>query len=190
MALFDRLSRVVRAELNYAKNQSVNPEQEVDRAISMLQDAVIKTRLALITAPTEYADILKRNLIDLETKLTNAQVRRAEFVARIKETNVNQQLQKAVGRLGTLERMEEKVWEMESHFQAIGELTGHDLEQQFAMLESGSDVDEELAAMKAQLMGSSVSQQTLPTEGETEFSQPNAAVDAELESLRSQLKNM
>jgi hypothetical protein len=49
----------------------------------MLQDAVIKTRLEIVAAPAEHVDILKRNLIDLETELTDAQVKRDKLVTRI-----------------------------------------------------------------------------------------------------------
>jgi phage shock protein A len=83
MGLFQRLNRVLRAEINYAKTQSINSVEEINRAISMLQDAVIKTRLEIVAAPAEHADILKRNLIDLETELTDAQVKRDKLVTRI-----------------------------------------------------------------------------------------------------------
>jgi len=61
-----------------------------------------------------------------------------------------EQLQSTVGRLGTnsdsFERMEEKVLMQEARAQSAAELVGADLESQFAALESGSDVDDELAA--------------------------------------------
>ncbi len=196
MGLFQRLSQVVKAEINYVKSQSTNPEEEIDRAIRILQDAVTKTRLALIAAPTEHADTLKRNLIGLETKLTNAQMKRTELVARIKQAKANEQLQNAVGRLGAstamgaYERMEEAVLRMEASSQAAYELMGNDLEQQFALLESGSDVDDELAAMKAQLLGSSLPQQSSLDPEEKTTSSSDLAVELELEALRKQLDNI
>ncbi|MDY6940542.1 MAG: PspA/IM30 family protein, partial [Cyanobacteriota bacterium] len=63
---------------------------------------------------------------------------------------------------------------------------GSDLESQFAQLEAGSDVDDELLAMKAQLSGGSVSQPALEA-SKTPAEEP---VDAELEELRSQLKDL
>ncbi len=67
------------------------------------------------------------------------------------------------------------------------------MESHFAQLESGSDVDDELAALKAGLLtGSSPSQaQLLGTQTITPASSPaapkDAAVDAELEDLKRQL---
>jgi phage shock protein A len=88
--------------------------------------------------------------------------------------------------------MEEKVLELEARSTAAAELTGNDLENQFARLESGSDVDDELAAMKAQLTGSSTTQAQLPAANPTTSSTPksNSAVDNELEDLKKQLDNL
>ena len=125
MSLFERLSRVARAEASYAKSQSVSPGQEVDRTIGMLQDAVIKTRLAIASAPSGQAEELKRNLADLETKLASTKAKRDELVTRMNEVRANQALQDKTGHLGTssamsaFERMEEKVREMEVRSQAL-----------------------------------------------------------------------
>jgi phage shock protein A len=99
-----------------------------------------------------------------------------------------EQLQSQVSSLNTsssmaaFERMEEKVLEAEARSQAAGELAGVDLESQFAMLESGSDVEDELAAMKAQMIPPPDRQTMLPP-----TPSPNADVDAELEQLRREL---
>src|SRR4028118_1471811 len=256
MGLFDRLSRVVRANLNDMVSKAEDPEKILEQAITDMQEDLVQLRQAVARAiatqkrteqqhnknQTEannwtqraqlalqkgdenlarealtrkkanaeaaatlkgqldqqltQVDTLKRNLIALESKISEAKTKKDMLKARVSAAKANEQLQGAVGRLGTssamgaFERMEEKVLEMEARSQAIGELTGNDLEQQFAQLESGSDVDDELAAMKAQLTGGSVSQPVLPAGKETKSSQPDAVVDAELESLRSQLKNM
>jgi phage shock protein A len=92
--------------------------------------------------------------------------------------------------MAAFERMEDKILEMEARSQASYELAGNELEQQFKMLESGSDVDEELAAMKAQLAGGSVSQPTLPAGEEKKAASADPAVDAELEALRKQIDNL
>jgi len=63
-------------------------------------------------------------------------------------------------------------------------LAGMGEDNQWAALESGSDVDDELAAMKAQLSGSSPTQQVLPA---SDSSPTDSAVDSELEELRRQL---
>jgi phage shock protein A len=83
----------------------------------------------------------------------------------------------------------------EARAQSAGELAGHDLESQFAQLESSSGVDDELAALKAQitLPGSEpTSQPRLPEQTDTNQPKQNKSepVDSELESLRKELDNM
>jgi phage shock protein A len=257
MGLFDRLSRVVRANLNDMVSKAEDPEKVLEQAVTDMQEDLVQLRQAVARAiasqkrteqqynknqseannwqqraqlalqkgdenlarealtrrkanaeaagtlkgqldqQTTQVDTLKRNLIALEGKISEAKTKKDMLKARVSAAKANEQLQSAVGRLGTgsamgaFERMEDKVLEIEARSQALGELGGNDLESQFAMLESGSDVDDELAAMKANMLeGGSVSQPVLPAGGETKSSQPDAAVDAELESLRSQLKNM
>jgi phage shock protein A len=51
-------------------------------------------------------------------------------------------------------------------------------------------VDDELAAMKAQLAGGSVSQGALPESQEKAASPSEAEVDDELEALRKQIDNL
>ena len=103
--------------------------------------------------------------------------------------------------MGAFERMEEKVLQMEARGQAAAEIAGADLESQFAALESGGDVDDELEAMKAQLLSGSSTNQALPagapasaSGGAPATSTPaapkDAAVDAELEDLKRQLDQL
>lgn len=153
-------------------------------------------------------DTLKKSLIALESKISEAKTKKDMLGARMKAAKANQQLQEQVGNLSNsnamsaFERMEEKVTEMEATGQAAAELAGEGggIEDQFAQLESGSDVDDELAAMKAQLSGSSQNQQALPeseqpstSEASTESQTANqdaasdSEMDAELEALRKQL---
>lgn len=96
MGLFERVSRVARAEANYAKSQSVTPEGEMERTIGMLQDAVIKTRLAIAKTPPDQAGSLRLTLITLETKLLNARKRRNELMHRVMEVRL-QEFNKLVG---------------------------------------------------------------------------------------------
>jgi phage shock protein A len=119
------------------------------------------------------------------------------FVARSRAAKANEEIQKTLGSIDTsssmsaFERMEEKVMQIEARSQAIGEITGSDMERQFAALESGSDVDDELALLKAQMSGGA-----LPGTASSQPSLPQAttvrdsAVDAELEELRSKLKEL
>lgn len=146
-------------------------------------------------------DALKQNLVALETKISEARSKKDMLKARASAAKANEQLQNTMGQLNTsssleaFERMEEKISMMESRSKAAAELAGTDLESQFAALESG-DVDDELAAMKAEMLaGASANQGQLP-EGKVDESTPQGSapedveIDEELEELRAQIDNL
>jgi phage shock protein A len=143
---------------------------------------------------------LKRNLIGLESKISEAKTKKDMLKARISAAKAQEQLNNTIGSLNTgssmaaFDRMEEKVLQIEARAGASAELAagGSNLEEQFRLLEGGGDVDDELAQMKAQLAGGSVSQPQLPASGKTAAatSGSGTVVDAELEELRSQLNKM
>ena len=256
MGLFDRLSRVVRANLNDMVSKAEDPEKILEQAIVDMQEDLVQLRQAVAGAiatqkrteqqynknqseannwqqraqlaltkgdenlarealtrkkansdtaaqlknqldtQVTQVDTLKRNLIALESKISEAKTKKDMLKSRAAAAKANEQLQSTISSLNTggsmaaFERMEDKVLMMEARSQSAAELAGADLESQFAMLESGSDVDDELAAMKAQLTGGSVSQQALPAGEEKKAPASNSAVDAELESLRKQIDNL
>jgi len=256
MGLFDRLSRVVRANLNDMVSKAEDPEKILEQAIIDMQEDLIQLRQAVARAiatqkrteqqynknqseannwqnraqlalskgdenlareallrkkavaeaaatqktmldqQTTQVDSLKKNLIALESKISEAKTKKDMLKSRAAAAKANEQLQGTIGRLGTgsamaaFERMEDKVLELEARSQAGYELAGNNLEAQFAQLEGGSDVDDELAQMKAQLTGGSVSQQALPASQEKASPSSNSAVDAELEALRKQIDNL
>jgi phage shock protein A len=256
MGLFDRLSRVVRANLNDMVSKAEDPEKILEQAIIDMQEDLIQLRQAVARAiatqkrteqqynknqseantwqqraqlalqkgdedlarealvrrksnmeaaatqktmldqQTTQVDTLKRNLIALESKISEAKTKKDMLKARASAAKANEQLQSTIGRLGTssamgaFERMEDKVLEMEARSQAAHELTGNNLDEQFRMLESGSDVDDELAAMKAQLTGGSVSQQALPASQQNTSPAAKSEVDDELEALRKQIDTL
>jgi len=211
MGLFDRLSRVVRANLNDMVSKAEDPEKMLEQAVSDMQEDLVQVRQAVARAIaeqrqteqkyskdqsegkkdfTETAAILKnqldqqtvqveslrKNLIALESKISEAKTKKNMLVARSRAAKANEELQKTLGSIntsssvGAFERMEAKVIELEATSQAYGELGGIGIENQFAALESGSDVDDELAMLKAQMSGGALppsttsSQPTLPQE--------------------------
>lgn len=256
MGLFDRLSRVVRANLNDMVSKAEDPEKVLEQAIIDMQEDLVQLRQAVARAiaaqkrteqqynknqaeannwqkraqlaltkgdenlarealmrkktnadtaaalkqqldqQTTQVDTLKNNLIALESKISEAKTKKDMLKARAKAAKANEQLQSTIGSLGTgsamaaFDRMEEKVMELEASSQAAGELGGVGLEQQFAQLEAGSGVDDELEAMKAQIAGASPSQEALPPSQKQSSSPSDSVVDAELEELRSQLNKM
>ncbi|MEM9003724.1 MAG: PspA/IM30 family protein [Cyanobacteria bacterium P01_F01_bin.86] len=256
MGLFDRVSRVIRSNLNAAVSSAEDPEKILDQTIVDMQEDLVQMRQAVAKAiasqkrvQQQYeraqsesntwhqraqlalqkgdeslarealtrkksqaetanslktqldtqlvqVDQLKKNLIGLESKIAEAKTKKEMLKARVSAAKANEQLQKTMGSLGTssamgaFERMEEKVLMMEAKSQAAAELAGADLESQFAALEAGGDVDAELAAMKAQLSGASADQGQLPAADEPVAAPKDAAVDAELEALKTQLDNL
>ncbi|AFZ57056.1 PspA/IM30 family protein [Anabaena cylindrica FACHB-243] len=144
-------------------------------------------------------DSLKRNLIQLESKISEAKTKKEMLKARITTAKAQEQLQGMVSGMNTssamsaFERMEEKVMIQEARAQSMGELAGADLESQFARLESGSDVDDELAALKASLAPAPAPIAELPPSQPTSTAKPVETaepVDSELEALRKQLDQM
>lgn len=256
MGLFDRLSRVVRANLNDVVSKAEDPEKILEQAIIDMQEDLVQLRQAVagaiatqkrteqqynknqseannwqqraqlaltkgdenlarealtrkkansdtaaqlksqLDSQVGQVDTLKRNLIALESKISEAKTKKDMLKSRAAAAKANEQLQSTINGLNTggsmaaFERMEDKVLMMEAKSQSAAELAGSNLESQFAILESGSDVEDELAAMKAQLPGASPSQPALPASEEKKAPAPDSAVDAELESLRKQIDNL
>ncbi len=248
MGFFDRLTRVIRANLNSLVGQAEDPEKILEQAVADMEDDLIKMRqsvaqaiatqkrterqcsqaqstseewfrraqLALqkgddplareaLTRRQSYQETatalqgqidqhrqivvrLKQNMVTLENKLSEAKTKKDMYIARARSAKASQQLNGLINGLNSdssmaaFERMEEKVLELEAQSEAIAELGSSDLENQFKALEGGSTVDDELAAMKAQLAGAdsaSLPAGASPTKADE--------VDAELEQLRSRL---
>ncbi|MBW4489188.1 MAG: PspA/IM30 family protein [Trichocoleus desertorum ATA4-8-CV12] len=111
---------------------------------------------------------LKQNMLALESKISEAKTKKDLYIARARSAKASQQINDMLGRVGTgsamsaFERMEEKVLQLEAQSEAIAELGTDDLEKKFASLEGGDTVDEELAAMKAQLLSGTENTAKLP----------------------------
>ncbi|MBE9106053.1 PspA/IM30 family protein, partial [Nostoc cf. edaphicum LEGE 07299] len=160
-------------------------------------DTSTALKASLDTQSTQV-ETLKRNLIQLESKISEAKTKKEMLRARITTAKAQEQLQGMVRGMNTssamaaFERMEEKVLIQESRAQALGELAGENLESQFAQLEGSSDVDDELAALKAQMLPPAApqNQAQLPPQQESTAPKSNEVVDAELDSLRKQLDQL
>lgn len=253
MGLFDRLSRVVRANLNDLVSKAEDPEKVLEQAVIDMQEDQVQLRQAVAQAiaaqkrtqqqyennqseankwqqraqlalskgdeglarealqrkksyvetagmlkqqldqQNSQVEQLKRNLIALESKISEAKTKKDMYKARLRAAQANKQLQDQLGGMNTggaasaFERMEDKMMALEAESQAGFELAGAGVEEQFRALESGSDVDDELLAMKAQLTGSSPKQEALPQSQQPQDSPRDEVVDAELEALRAQL---
>ena len=140
-------------------------------------------------------DQLKKSLVQLESKIAEAKTKKDMLKARAQAAQAQEQLQSAVGNLGTnsamaaFEQMEEKVQALEARSQAAAELAGADLESQFAALEGAPEVDSELEALKGKLSGSA-SAPSLPAGGEGVQPVKVSEVDTELEELRRSIDKL
>ncbi|MBW4591845.1 MAG: PspA/IM30 family protein [Brasilonema angustatum HA4187-MV1] len=257
MGLFDRMKRVVSANLNDLVSKAEDPEKMLEQAVLEMQEDLVQLKQGVAQAiaaqkrtekqyndaqneinkwqrnaqlalqkgeenlarqalerkktftdtsnalkasldqQTVQVETLKRNLIQLESKISEAKTKKEMLRARITAAKAQEQLQGMVRGMNTssamaaFERMEEKVLTQEARAQSAAELAGADLENQFASLEA-SDVDDELAALKSQmsLPGGSPNQPQLPEQTTPPKSNKNEVVDAELDSLRKQLDQM
>lgn len=262
MGLFDRVRRVVSANLNDLVSKAEDPEKILEQAIVEMQEDLVRLRQGVAQAiaaqkrtekqyndannevnkwqrnamlalqkgdenlarqalerkkaSTEAAntlkvsldqqntqvDNLKRQLIQLESKISEAKTKREMLKARITAAKAQEQLEGMVrgmnssSAMAAFERMEEKVMLQEARAQSAAELAGADLDSQFAQLEASSGVDDELAALKAQIAlpgNESTSQPKLPQQTDTK--QPtqqkkSEPVDAELDELRKELDDL
>lgn len=252
MGLFDRLSRVVRANINDLVSKAEDPEKVLEQAVVDMQEDLVQLRQAVaraiatqkrteqqynknqseannwqqraqlalskgdenlarealvrkksfsdtatslktqLDAQSNQVATLKRSLIALESKISEAKTKKDMLKARANAAKAQKQLQESMNNIGTssamgaFERMEDKVMQIEAESETAAELGGTGIEQQFAQLEASSGVDDELAAMKAQLSGGSVNQEALPS-ADAASAPKDAIIDAELDELRSQL---
>ena len=266
MGLFDRVSRLLRANVNDMVSKAEDPEKILEQAVMDMQEDLVqlrqavassianqkrseqqynkamadanswqsKAQLALQKGDEDLArealvrkknysetagslkaqldgqagmvDTMKKSLIQLEGKISEAKTKKDMLKSRSQAAKAQEQLQGAVGRIGTnsamaaFDRMEEKVLIQEAKSQAAAELTGTDLENRFAALSAGSEVDDELAAMKQQMLGGSqptaalpqgtVSPTAAPATPQDTVKAPMSAQDAELEALRKQIDGL
>jgi phage shock protein A len=118
-----------------------------------------KTLEVTLSSYVTQVETLKRNLSTLEQKIAEAKTKKDMLKARAQAATAQEQLQSVLTGVGTgtdsamaaFESMETKVLAAESRSAAFGELAGSNLEAQFAALEGSSDVDQELAKLKASL---------------------------------------
>ena len=208
-----------KTEQQYNKNQieASNWQKRAELAINkgdegLAREALVRKKSFADTAATLKAQLdqqnqqvntLKENLIALESKIQEAKTKKDMLKARANAAKANAQLQNTMNNIdtssamGAFERMEDKIMELEAQSESINVIGSSSLEQQFAALEASSSIDDELAMLKAS------SQQNAPaltgTETEDISDSPTdsatsdedfAAVDAELEALKSQMKNI
>ena len=217
MGLLDRLSRLLRANLNAFVSDAEDPIKILDQSVADMQEDLVKLRQAVAMAiasqkrlenqadqakeqiknwfsraenaikagdddlarealrrkktfqetyeslstqfetQNDQVEKLKKSLSLLNRKITEARTKKDMLKARAQAAKAQQQIQSAVGDLGSqsamaaFERMEDKVEALEASGQAALELAGEDLESKFAELEGGDVIEKELESLRSQL---------------------------------------
>jgi phage shock protein A len=184
-----------RAELALKKGEEELARESLSRRKTFQDTATALSNQ--INAQSGQVETLKKSLLALEGKIAEAKTKKDMLKARAQAAQAQEQLQSAVGNLSTnsamaaFDQMEEKVLSMEARSQAAAELAGADLESQFAALE-GSNVDEELDALKRRLDGGAnpialpADNAPLPQLEPVKV----AEVDAELEQLKRSIDKL
>jgi phage shock protein A len=228
MGLFDRIWRLIRANLNSLINQAEDPEKILEQAVMDMQEDLVQMRMAVAQAiatqkrterqcsqaqttaeewyrraqlalqkgddtlarealtrrksyqetaeamqeqlqqQTVVVNKLKDNMRVLEGKISEAKLKKDLYIARARSAQASQKIQEMLGQVNTsgaisaFERMEEKVLQLEASAEALQELGVDDLEKKFAALGETDEIDAELAAMKAQMVGGSPTAAQLP----------------------------
>jgi phage shock protein A len=183
-----------RAELALKKGEDDLAREALTRRKTFQETATSLS--SQVKGQDAQVETLKKSLVALEGKIAEARTKKDMLKARAQAAQAQQQLQNAVGTLGTnsamaaFERMEDKVEAMEASSQAAAELAGADLESQFMALEGGNDVDDELASLRQQLAGGPEAV-ALPA-GEAPAVKPVqvSEVDADLEELKKSIDKL
>ena len=166
--------------------------------------AVLQQQLAQQNAQVKT---LKDNLMSLESKLQEAKTKKDMLKARANAAKANAQLQNTMNNIDTssamsaFERMEDKIMELEAQSEATNILGSASLDKEFAQLEAASSIDQELAMLKAASAPAPALEAAKMVDEMEEISdtpaavaEPTeadfAAVDAELEALRAQMKDI
>ncbi len=114
----------------------------------------------------QQVEVLKSALDKLETKIEEAERKKDLLIARSRRADAERQIHDTMAGIGQsgamegFERMQDKVEEKEAMAKASAELDTDSLEDKFAELEKGSDVDKQLEELKSKM-----NKPTTPTEG-------------------------
>ncbi len=111
-----------------------------------------------VTEATKTAEAMKQQLSQLKAKLDEARVRQNTLIARHQAAKAKKQIAQAMsgvggGAFGNFDKFEKKIEDAEAEADAHVELSGQSttLEDEFKQLNTTATVDDELAALKAQL---------------------------------------
>jgi phage shock protein A len=142
-------------------------------------------------------DKLISNTRLLESKISEAKSKKDTLKARAQSAKTSQKVNEMLGNINTsgalaaFEKMEEKVTALEAESEALNQLSTDDLAAKFALLESDS-VDDDLASLKQDVLGSSKRKGELPegrsqavsSSSKTSYPFKDSEIERELNELR------
>jgi phage shock protein A len=178
-----------RADLAAAKGNENLAREALDHRKSWLGTAATLT--AQLKQMSDNIESLKHQQSAWEKKLADAQARKQSLVERA-EKAISSSQQDVIGRMisphamAAFDRMEKEMARKEALDKAMAELEGRSLEEVFACTESDSNVDEELEAIKNQILGEIEANSS--TENNNNFSA--FSEDDELKKLKEQLDQL
>ena len=156
-----------RAMLAIQKGDDALAKEALSRKKTHIESA--NTLKAGLQQQTGQVELLKKNLTAIAGKIAEAKSKKELLKVRLQTSKSQEKLNNILGSVNTnsaeatFARMEEKILKAETLASATAELNADELGAKFAQLESGSDIDDELAALKAKIMiVGSASQSALP----------------------------
>ncbi len=216
MGLLDRISRLVRSNVNSLVNGAEDPEKVLQQAVADMQVDLVSMRQAVAQAiatqkrterqneqairaaqewynraqialqkgeedtarealtrrqsyeknartlqgqlgqQTDIVKKLKANMIALEGQLADARTKKDMYIARARAAQstarLNERIVGTTGAIGAFEKMEARVLDLEAQAEVASELGVDPLDQQFSQLEGQSNVEAQLAQMKARMI--------------------------------------
>ena len=144
-----------RAQMALQKGDDPMAREALTRRQTYAQTA--KTLTSQITQQRGIVQQLKVNMATLEGKLADARTKKDMYIARARAAQSSVRINEMMGGVGTtsamgaFEKMESRVLDLEAQAEVSAELGTDAIDRQFAQLEGQSNVEAQLAQMKAQM---------------------------------------
>jgi len=182
--------------LRRAKLALEKGDEEAARAALERKNQQEETANSLRSQTQSQAEAVQQlfnQMQQLEQKISEAKAKKDQLKARAQtakvSTKINDMLSKSTskGALEAFDRMQEKVETMEAQAEVSAQLGSADagLEKRFAALEANSKVEDDLAALKGMISGSSAAPKAI----ESKVSSSDPKVDDELQKMKDMLKD-
>lgn len=165
--------KIVESELHDAQNEANDWQNKAELAVSKGRDDLAREALrrkndaedlvevykGQLTAQREMVKKLQQQLEALERKYNEAESKRDVLIARHRRAEAQRKMTETFSTLpdmsavSELDRMEKRILHEEARSEAMAEMESDDVDWQFEELESDSDIEAELQALKARAGG-------------------------------------